>query len=168
MKSVSDGWLADMERSELVFSQGLFDEKELKSQVVLSLENAEGKVVGFVNLIPHYIQGEANFDLMRKTEVAPNGTMDFLFVYMFQYLKENGFTRCNMGMVPMSGIDAPRNMQERLIKLAYNRIQAFSHYRSLRDFKDKFDPTWQMMYLAYSAPFDLIYLPSALETVVKA
>jgi phosphatidylglycerol lysyltransferase len=167
LKSVSDEWLTDMKRTELVFSQGLFAEKELKSQTILSLENPEGKVIGFVNLIPDYTSGEANFDLMRKTEDAPNGTMDFLFVQMFQYLKELGFFSCNMGMVPMSGIEDPKNLQERVIKLAYERIRQFSHYKSLRDFKDKFDPTWQMMYFAYSAPFDLMYIPGALERVVE-
>ncbi|MCB0643045.1 MAG: DUF2156 domain-containing protein, partial [Phaeodactylibacter sp.] len=94
LRAVSDAWLRDMDRSELVFSQGQFDETELKNQVILSLENAEGKVVGFINLIPDSIAGEANFDLMRKTEDAPHGTMDFLFAKLFEYLQGEGFKTC--------------------------------------------------------------------------
>jgi len=60
----------------------LFNEKELKNQVILTIENSEKKVVGFVNLISDYSIGEANFDLMRKTADAPNGTMDFLLARM--------------------------------------------------------------------------------------
>jgi phosphatidylglycerol lysyltransferase len=167
LKAVSDDWLKTLERTELVFSQGMFQEKELKEQTILCVENTEGKVVGFVNLIPDYVPGEANFDLMRKTEDAPNGTMDFLFAKMFDYLKGKGFKSCNMGMVPMSGIEDPDNMQERILKLAYERIRQFGHYKSLRAYKEKFEPQWQMMYLAYDAPFDLITLPGALESVFE-
>ena len=166
LKAVSDDWLRETGRSELAFSQGFFDEKELKNQPIFTIENQEGKVAGFVNIIPDYVPGEANFDLMRKTEDAPNGAMDFLFINMFLHLRGQGFHHCDLGMVPMSGIDDPENIQERAIKLAYERIRQFSHYKSLRFFKEKFEPEWTAMYLAYSAPFDLVYLPGALEEVM--
>lgn len=167
LRAVSDEWLRDMERSELVFSQGLFEETEIKNQTVLTLQSSEGKVVGLVNLIPDYTPGEANFDLMRKTADAPNGTMDFLFIKMFEYLKAQGYQRCNLGMVPMSGIDKPENLQEQVIKLAYERINRFGHYKSLYHFKEKFDPEWSMMYFVYTAPIDLVELPRALERVIQ-
>ncbi|MBK5203498.1 MAG: lysylphosphatidylglycerol synthetase family protein [Prolixibacteraceae bacterium] len=167
LKAVSEEWLKNADRSEIVFSQGLFNEKELKNQVVFTIENYEKKVIGFVNLIPDFTKGEANFDLMRKTADAPNGTMDFLFVGMFDYLKETGFKTCNIGMVPMSGIENPENLQERLIKVAYEKIKQFEHYKSLREYKEKFKPNWHMMYLAYNDPYDLIYLPVALEQVIE-
>ena len=167
LKATSEDWLKNTERSEIVFSQGLFNEKELKNQVILTIENSEKKVVGFVNLISDYVTGEANFDLMRKTADAPHGSMDFLFASMFDHLKKTGFKTCNLGMVPMSGIDKPENIQERIIKLAYEKMRQFGHYKSLREYKEKFNPDWQMMYLVYSDPFDLIYLPGALEQVIE-
>ncbi len=167
LKATSDDWLKHTKRSEIAFSQGIFNEKELKNQTILSIENHENKVVGFVNLVSDYIPGEANFDLMRKTADAPNGAMDFLFVMMFEYLKEIGFKTCNLGMVPMSGITTPENLQERVIKLAYEKIKQFGHYKSLREYKEKFDPTWQMMFLTYDATFDLIYLPKVMEQIIE-
>jgi phosphatidylglycerol lysyltransferase len=167
LRAVSNEWLKELDRQELVFSQGRFSEKELKPQTILSLETAEGKVVGFVNLIPDYAPGETNFDLMRKTADAPNGAMDFLFMKMMGYIQEAGFKYCCMGIVPMSGIDKAENVQEQVIKLAYERIAKFGHYKSLRSFKEKFDPNWEMMYVAYEAPFDLIYFPGALEEVIE-
>lgn len=167
LKATSDDWLNSTERSEIVFSQGLFNEKELKNQVILSIKNPEEKVMGFVNLISDRTKGEANFDLMRKTADAPNGTMDFLFAKMFDYLKKSNFKGCNLGMVPMSGIKDPENIQERSIKLAYEKIKLFGHYKSLREYKEKFNPEWQMMYLVYDAPIDLIYIPGALENVIE-
>ena len=167
LEAVSTNWLHQNGRRELVFSQGKFDKAELKNQVILLLENNEGKVEAFVNLIPNGVDGQANFDLMRKTDDAPHGTMDFLFVNMFEYLKSKGFSSCNLGMVPLSGIKEPENFQERLMKLAYEKLKRFGHYKSLRDFKEKFDPEWEMTYLVYTSSYDLIYLPGAVESVSK-
>ena len=167
LRAVSDDWLREADRSELAFSQGTFAEDELAAQTILSVRHADGRIVAFVNVIPSGVAGEATFDLMRKTTDAPNGAMDFLFCHLFDYFRDAGFTRCNLGMVPMSGIENPATPQEQALKLAYERLRAFAHYRSLRHFKEKFDPEWQMMYLAYSAPIDLLELPLALERVVR-
>ncbi|MCB0495646.1 MAG: lysylphosphatidylglycerol synthetase family protein [Cyclobacteriaceae bacterium] len=168
LHAVSESWLRDTQRSEFLFSQGMFSEPELKEQVLFTLEDPEGKIVAFVNQIPDGLPGKTNFDLMRKTEDAPNGAMDFVFVKMFEFMKEQGFKKCDLGMVPLSGIDKPNNLQEQVIKLAYEKIGQFGHYKSLRSFKQKFDPEWHMMYMAYNSSIDLIFLPSALEKVVKS
>lgn len=167
LKSVSSEWLQEMKRNELVFSQGMFLEKELKEHLIFTVENTTGKIVGFVNLIPNYKPGEANFDLMRKTTDAPPGTMDFLFVKMFGFLKEKGFQSCTLGMVPLSGINEPKNLQERALQTAYENMKAFAHYKNLYQFKEKFDPAWSMLYLVYSEPYDLIFLPNALNKVME-
>ena len=46
-------------------------------------------------------------------------------------------------------------------------MRQFSHYKNLRFYKEKFHPEWQMMYLVYNAPFDLVYLPGALEKIMQ-
>ncbi|HRI60733.1 MAG TPA: phosphatidylglycerol lysyltransferase domain-containing protein, partial [Saprospiraceae bacterium] len=167
LRAVSDEWLRMLHRSELNFSQGVFDETELKNQTLLTLENVEGKILAFINLIPGGSAEEANFDLMRRTEDAPHGTMDYLFTHMFLYLKEKGYTACNLGLVPMSGLEHPTNLSENLLKLAYERIPRFSNYKSLRFFKEKFDPVWETKYVAYDNQLDLMNLPSALGRVVR-
>lgn len=162
---VSNDWLKDMKRGELCFSQGFFSASELKKQTILTVENEEGKVVAFLNLIPGSI-GELNFDLMRKTADAPNGTMDFLFVSMIQHYKEEGFKTVNLGMVPLSGIDVPQNFPERAMKLAYEKLKQFGHYKSLRSFKEKFNPNWIKLYVAYGKDMDLVNLPTVLKKVM--
>jgi phosphatidylglycerol lysyltransferase len=167
LRAVSDEWLRMLRRTELSFSQGVFDEAELKNQTVLTLENGDGKVLAFINLIPGGSAEEANFDLMRRTGDAPPGTMDFLFTHMFLHLKEKGFTACNLGFVPMSGLDHPTNLSENLLKLAYERVPRFANYKSLRFFKEKFDPIWETKYVAYDSQLDLMNLPIALGRVVQ-
>lgn len=167
LKSVSDEWLIDMEREEFGFSQGMFDENELKNQVVFTVENSENKILAFSNMIPSYVDKEANFDLIRKTKDAPSGIVDYLLVNMFDYFRTQGFIKCTLGMVPMSGILNPTSFQERIIKLAYEKIKRFSDYRNLRFYKEKFTPEWEMKYLIYESTFDLIFLPSSIDRLMK-
>jgi phosphatidylglycerol lysyltransferase len=167
LKSVSDEWLADTGREEIIFSQGMFVWDELKMQTVITVENAEEKIIAFLNIIPDYAKGEGTYDLIRKTADAPNGIMDFLLVELFNYSKSQNYTSVNLGLAPLSGLDDPQNFPEKSMKYAYEKIKSFSHYKGLRDFKEKFSPTWQNEYLIYSHDYDLLQVPSALAKVIK-
>ncbi len=167
LKSVSNDWLQDMERQELVFSQGSFNWDEIKAQTVLVAENEEEKIVGFLNVIPDYAKDEGTFDLIRKTSDAPNGVIDFLHVELFKYLKAKNMRYVNLGFAPLSGIEIPDDMTERSMKFAYEKIKSFSHYKGLREFKDKFDPVWHDKYLIYEHDFDLLQVPALLSKVIK-
>jgi phosphatidylglycerol lysyltransferase len=167
LKFVSDNWLMDMERQELVFSQGLFKWDEIKNQTVLVVENEEEKIVGFLNIIPDYVKDEGTFDLIRKTSDAPNGVIDFLHVELFKYFKEKSIRYVNLGFAPLSGIEIPDDTTERSMKFAYEKIKSFSHYKGLREFKDKFDPVWSDRYLIYEHDFDLLQVPALLSKVIK-
>jgi phosphatidylglycerol lysyltransferase len=167
LKAVSDEWLADTGRSEIVFSQGMFLSDELKMQTVITVESPEEKIVAFLNIIPDYAPGEGTYDLIRKTRDAPNGTIDFITVEMFQFLKNAGCSTVNLGFAPLSGIADPRNFPERSMKFAYEKISAFSHYQGLRAFKEKFSPVWYNKYLVYDQDYDLFKVPAALAKVIK-
>lgn len=167
IKSVSDEWLADTEREEIVFSQGMFLWEELKEQTIITVENTEEKIVAFLNVIPDYAKGEGTYDLIRKTKDAPNGVIDFILVELFKYLKDSGCTSVNIGFAPLSGLMDPKNLPERSMKFAYEKIKSFSHYKGLRDAKDKFSPVWHNKYLVYDQDYDLIQVPAVLSKVIK-
>ncbi|MDO7743064.1 MAG: phosphatidylglycerol lysyltransferase domain-containing protein, partial [Pedobacter sp.] len=162
-----DEWLVDTEREEIVFSQGLFMWEELKQQTIITVENAEEKIVAFLNVIPDYAKGEGTYDLIRKTQDAPNGVIDFILVELFKYLKETGCTSVNIGFAPLSGLMDPKNLPERSMKFAYEKIKSFSHYKGLRDAKDKFSPVWHNKYLVYEQDYDLIQVPAVLSKIIK-
>jgi len=164
---VSNSWLKDMDRTELCFSQGVFSESELRNQTILTIENSERHIVAFINVVESSVEGQVNFDLMRKTADAPSGTMDFLFAEMMQYYKTEGFTSISLGMVPLSGIEKPENITEQALKLAYERIKQFGHYKSLRFFKEKFKPYWIKVYAVYDTDLDLVNLTRVLGKVMK-
>ncbi len=167
LKAVSDEWLLDMERQELVFSQGMFHWSEIKNQTIIAVENEEEKVIGFINIIPDHAKEEGTYDLIRKTGDAPNGVMDFLLVELFNYFKKNNLRYVNLGFAPLSGIETPEDITERSMKFAYEKIKSFSHYKGLREYKEKFNPEWHDKYLVYEHDFDLLKIPSLLTKVIK-
>ncbi|HMI03268.1 MAG TPA: phosphatidylglycerol lysyltransferase domain-containing protein [Pedobacter sp.] len=167
LKSVSDEWLEDTEREEIVFSQGMFDWNELKGQAIITVENQEEKIVAFLNIVPDYADGEATYDLIRKTADAPNGVIDYIMIALFEHLQAERFKSVNIGFAPMSGIGTAQNLPERSMKFAYEKIKAFSRYKGLRDAKDKFSPVWHNKYLIYNQDYDLLQVPAVLNNVIK-
>jgi phosphatidylglycerol lysyltransferase len=167
LKSVSDEWLGYTERSEIVFSQGMFNWQELKQQTVITVENPEEKVIAFLNIVPDFSPSGSTYDLLRKTADAPNGIMDFILIEMFNYLKSKGYKFVNLGFAPMSGLNDAHSFKEKSMKFAYEKIRSFSQYKGLREFKDKFDPVWYNKYLVYDNDYDLIQVPAVLSKVIK-
>ena len=167
LEAVSKEWLEETERKEIVFSQGLFDVNELKHQTIITVENLEEKIIAFINIIPDSVKGEATYDLIRKTKDAPNGIMDYILIALFNYLKSQNYKAVNLGLAPMSGIEHPKTFQDKSMKFAYEKIKTFSHHKGLRNFKEKFSPTWQNQYVIFSDDYDLIQIPRILSKVIK-
>ncbi|HNW55094.1 MAG TPA: phosphatidylglycerol lysyltransferase domain-containing protein, partial [Bacteroidales bacterium] len=167
LKAVSDEWLLETEREELVFSQGMFNWNEIKNQAVIVVENAEEKVIAFLNIIPDYAADEGTYDLIRKTNDAPNGVMDFMLIELFNYFKRQNIHFVNLGFAPLSGIEIPEDITERSMKFAYEKIKSFSHYKGLREYKEKFNPRWLDKYLVYEHDFDLLKVPALLSKIIK-
>jgi len=167
LKAVSDEWLASSDRTEIVFSQGMFDWAELKQQTIITVENAEEKVIAFLNIIPDYAPGEGTYDLIRKTNDAPNGILDFILIELFRYLKLQNFSTVNIGFAPLSGLNDPHTFTEKSMKFAYEKIKSFSQYKGLRNFKEKYLPEWHNKYLVYSNDYDLLQVPAILTKVIR-
>jgi len=167
LKQVSDEWLKHYEKKEIVFSQGIFDEKEILQQDVIIIRDEMGVVKAFLNVIPDFAPEECTYDLIRKTSDAPGGCMDALIIEMIKYAKEKRLKYLNLGLVPMAGIEQPENTAERLIRYAYEKIKRFRQYTGLREFKEKYATSWVNKYLVYENDFDLIQLPAALNKVMQ-
>jgi len=167
LKAVSDEWLHYNERTELIFAQGMFLWDELKQQTIITVENSEEKVVGFLNVIPDYAANEGTYDLIRKTADAPGGVIDAMLIELFKYMKSNGVQYLNLGFAPLSGMESPQSLPERSMKFAYDKIHSFAQYKGLREYKEKFDPIWSNIYLVYDHDFDLLQIPAILSKVVK-
>ncbi|MBI1353465.1 MAG: DUF2156 domain-containing protein [Acidobacteria bacterium] len=157
-REVSDSWLSLPGRRERTFSLGLFEAEYVRGTPIYAAIAADGRMMGFVNVIPSYFPGEATIDLMRHRQDSAPGTMDYLFTQVMLTMKDRGFTRFNLGMAPMSGFQADETPgpEEKAIHYLMQRLGFIFSYRGLRDYKAKFASIWEPRYLVYR---DLARLP---------
>jgi phosphatidylglycerol lysyltransferase len=149
LKRVSDAWLAEKHTREKGFSLGRFDEGYL-CRFPVGVVRREGTIVAFANLMCSGDGSEVSVDLMRYTPAAPASVMEYLFIELLQWGRDQGFRRFNLGMAPLSGLQnrALAPVWNRAGALLYRHGEHFYNFRGLRQYKDKFDPEWEPRYLA--------------------
>ncbi len=145
---VSDSWLG--KQKEKGFSVVSYSHEYVSHFPIATLTNPEGKIIAFSTLATDY-NDSISIDLMRKTPDSPSGTMDVLFLHIFEWAKEHGFAYCSLGMSPLSnvGIDENCILGEKLLNIAYRRGNKVYNFKGLRDFKGKFACTWEPKYIVY-------------------
>ncbi len=165
VREVSDGWMKERHVREKGFSLGRFDENYL-SGFPLALVRREGRIVAFSNLWTTATREELSIDLMRHTEDAPAGVMDFLFVNLMLWGKSEGYRRFNLGVAPLSGLEnrALGPLWNRIGALAFHHGENFYNFQGLRQYKEKFDPVWSPVYLASPGGF---VLPRVLTNIAS-
>ena len=166
LNEISDAWLVEKNTREKGFSLGSFNADYLRHFDLAVVEKA-GAVVAFANLWKGAAQSELSVDLMRyDPAMAPNGVMEFLFIEMMNWGRDQGYQWFDLGMAPLSGIE------DRSLAPLWNRLAVFVarhgghfyNFQGLRQYKDKFDPVWEPRYLA--SPGGLV-LPAILSDLTQ-
>ncbi|AZI35406.1 hypothetical protein NT2_09_01100 [Caenibius tardaugens NBRC 16725] len=154
LRALSDSWLKAKAQSEKAFSIGRFDPHYLM-QFDCATVLYEGRIVAFANIWATPNRQELSVDLMRHAETMPYGTMDFLFAHLMQWGQQQGYQWFNLGLAPLSGIEARRlaPIWARIGGLLYRHGDAIYSFEGLRAYKDKFAPEWEARYIA--APYGL-------------
>jgi phosphatidylglycerol lysyltransferase len=153
LKAVSDAWLLSKHAREKKFSLGFFSEEYLK-QTPMALVRKEGRIVAFANIweggAVNGVRQELSVDLMRYAQDAPPSVMEYLYIMLMLWGREQGYQWFNLGMAPFSGLErhALAPAWTRLGALLYTHGGQLYNFQGLRRFKDKFDPVWESKYLA--------------------
>ncbi len=112
-------------------------------------------------------KNEGTYDLIRKSNDAPNGTLDYLLVHIFEYLKAKGYNSVNLGLAPLAGLEKGENLTERTIKFARDNFRQMSRFKGLYEYKDKFQPIWKNKHLIYGNTYELVQFLMILGQVSK-
>jgi phosphatidylglycerol lysyltransferase len=150
LREISDAWRAAKSIHEKGFSLGAFSE-EYVARFPVAVLRREGRIVAFVNVWPGAPGEEFSVDLMRyHPHEAPTDAMEYLFLKMILWGKENGYRSFSLGMAPLSGLEggplAP--LWARMGGAVYRYGEHFYNFQGLRAYKDKFDPVWEPRYMA--------------------
>lgn len=148
LRAISDAWLAEKRTREKGFSLGFFDDAYLCRGPV-AVARHEGEAVAFTNLWPAAGHAELSLDLMRHLPTAPNGMMEYLFVSVMLWGREQGFRWFSLGMAPLAGLEnrpfAP--LWNRIGAMIFRHGEELYNFAGLRQYKAKFDPVWEPRYL---------------------
>ncbi len=167
LRVVSDGWLKAKGHDEKTFSVGHFDPAYL-ARFDLALVRAEGHIVAFANIWATPNHAEISVDLMRHADVMPYGTMDFLFVQLMLWAKDQEYRWFALGIAPLAGIEARRlaPIWARAGAFLYRHGEGFYGFEGLRAYKDKFSPVWEPRYIAGPTGIALARALIDLQTLV--
>lgn len=152
LRRTSDGWLAARGAREMGFSLGFFDESYLQ-ECAIALVRRGDAIVGFANCWLAAEREEMSIDLMRYHGAALHGVMDYLFIELLMWGKREGYRWFNLGLAPLSGLDARAlaPLWAHVGAFVFERGDSVYNFEGLRAFKEKFQPTWSPRYLAAPA-----------------
>jgi len=135
--------------AEKGFSVGSFDEAYI-SQFPVAIVSCADVPVAFASLWISGNREEIAVDLMRFGADAPRAAMDFLFVELMLWGRDQGHHWLNLGMAPLAGLErhplAPA--WHRVGNFVFRYGEYFYNFDGLRRYKAKFNPTWESRYLA--------------------
>jgi len=150
LRAVSDAWLQDKSTHEKGFSLGAFNEEYL-ARFPIAVVRAEGSIVAFANLWASGDHEELSVDLMRFLPDAPRSAMDYLFIELMLWGRQQRYRWFNLGMAPLSGLEthALAPAWHRVGNFVFKYAEQFYNFDGLRRYKSKFQPEWRPRYLAF-------------------
>ncbi|WP_319587211.1 bifunctional lysylphosphatidylglycerol flippase/synthetase MprF [uncultured Desulfobulbus sp.] len=168
LQNISDTWLSGKNTKEKGFSLGFFQPDYLRANPV-AVVRYKGTLVAFANVWLGAQQEEVSIDLMRFLPGAPHATMDYLFISLILWGKQQGYHWFNLGMAPLAGLEnrphAP--LWHRVGAMVYQHGEHFYNFQGLRAYKEKFDPIWEPRYLASPGGMALPRILTNIATLIS-
>lgn len=149
LEAISDQWLAAKGHGEKAFSVGRFDPAYIAT-CDCAIVRQHGRIVAFANIWVTANRRELSVDLMRHVGDAPYGTMDFLFIHLMLWGREQGYDWFTLGLAPLSGIEARRlsPFWAKAGAFFFRHGESFYGFEGLRAYKDKYGPRWEPRFIA--------------------
>jgi phosphatidylglycerol lysyltransferase len=166
-RRISDEWLHSKNVREKSFSLGRYDERYL-GNFPQAVVKRDGHIIAYANILLGAENEEISLDLMRYTSDVPGGVMDFLFLNLMLWGKEQGYHWFSLGMAPLSGLEshALAPLWSRVGAVVFRHGEHFYNFQGLRQYKQKFDPVWEPRYLASPGGFALPRILSNVASLI--
>lgn len=155
LKSISDEWLGN--RKEMQFSIGAFNKSYIQKSPVFIIRQ-DKEILAFANMNPIKNTSEISIDMMRHKKNVFSGIMDMMFLSIINWSKENGYKYFDLGLCPLSNLGDTMyaSTKEKTANLAYKYGNKLYGFQGLRKFKNKYNPEWNSIFIAYRKDIKLI------------
>ena len=165
IKNVSDAWLRSNNHNEWTFALGYFDEDFIHECIIHVLKNEHGRIVAFANQLPSFNNNtQATIDLMRALPEYDGAVTYLLSEALLNMHAAGQYKTFDLGFVPLAQTEEATT-KKAVLTLTKTLFNAYFSARGLRQFKNKFDPTWHDNYLAWDG--DWLDLPAVAQAVDK-
>jgi lysylphosphatidylglycerol synthetase-like protein (DUF2156 family) len=104
---------------------------------------------------------------MRRRPQAMPGVMEFLIASSLISFRDRGYEAVSLGIAPLADVDRDENtsLVARVLGRIYERFDVFYRFKSLFEFKERFQPEWRPVFLIYR---EAVQLPSIALAIVRA
>jgi phosphatidylglycerol lysyltransferase len=159
IRQISRKWVADKGLPEMGFTLGGLEElNDLNIRCLIAV-GADCKVYAITSWMPVYENDRPvgwTLDFMRRnTEPGtPHGVMEFLIATAALTFQEEGARFMSLSGAPLARLDRggqPCALQ-RLLGIFANAMEPLYGFQSLLQFKEKFHPVYQPLYVTYPDP----------------
>lgn len=168
IESISESWVAEKNLPELGFTLGGLDELS-DHEVGLFLAIGEDEVVQAVtSWMPTYRDGEIigwTLDFMRRRPDSMNGVMEFLIASAALHMQQLGIEFMSLSAAPLARSATPEAETDRIQRLLgwlARTLEPAYGFQSLLTFKQKFQPEFRPLLMAYPDPLALPAIGAAL------
>ncbi|GAA4178706.1 DUF2156 domain-containing protein [Gryllotalpicola koreensis] len=169
LTEISEEWVAKKELPEMGFTLGGLDEARDPAVRLMVVLDADDRVHAFTSWLPVYrdgvVVGYTN-DLMRRRPGGTHGSMEFAIAEVIARLRSEGIGLLSLSAAPLARVTAsePDGLDDLLERLS-RRLEPAYGFRSLLDFKLKFQPELRPLLIAYP---DAAALPEIGLALVRA
>jgi len=169
IRQICQTWMAGRGLPEMGFTLGGLDQLNDPHIRCLIAVGADRKVHGITSWMPVYASGRPvgwTLDLMRRnTEPgAFRGVMEFLIATAALTFGQEGACFVSLSGAPLASLDRGErpSAPQRLLDMIATIIEPVYGFQSLLQFKAKFQPVYQPLYLAYPDPAALGSIAAAI------
>lgn len=170
---ISEQWVQEKELPELGFTLGGLDELKDPSVRLMLAVDADGSVQAVTSWLPSYRAGTIvgwTLDFMRRRPDSMNGVMEFVIAQTAKLMADQAEIEfLSLSAAPLAsapGIPAaPPSLTVRLLDFMGRTLEPVYGFRSLLAFKQKFQPEFEPMYMAYP---DAVALPTIGLSLARA
>ena len=149
LQGISEEWLSRKGIHELGFTMGRYDPVALAHQK-LAVGIEDGRVAAFISWRPFGGKSLA-LDLMRYAPHAPKFVMDVLIAQSLREFQKQGYRLASLANAPLANVSPEDqfSMLDRGVRLIFENVHGIYEYKSLFQFKKKFNPLWEGRYLVF-------------------
>lgn len=164
LAEMSEQWVAEKGLPEMGFTLGGLDELQDASVRLMIAVDEHGRIEGVTSWLPSYRDGVVvgwTLDFMRRRPDGINGVMEFLIAESAEKMRNDGIQFMSLSAAPLAHTaGAPAEATsglDRVLGYLSSSLEPVYGFRSLLNFKRKFQPEFHPLIMAYP---DAVVLPA--------